>query len=550
MPKPPKNEAAEFALFMKSFQDQLNADADYFDPETLVETIADLPQRPDVSWLVIVQELPKDAFPAEFIGEEDVTPHLLVVLSPDFPEPIMFEVAEDREEAELMVLQCLTDEQEGEDGDEIEPYRPAALLTNNAQVAFSLGNWLRETGIEVQRETRPEVHTMLNDVLEQFRAESQRQQAMMTPRPVLVGLSADVVREYVTAFNRFMKSSAWEVLMPDKPLFAAWQDADGTRHSLYATAMGDMGESFGLAFFKDWLAYTEQMENSYNQELVVAGLEGFEALNASGESDFAPQDWAYLKELGLLKGRNPQVPSLMRVGLEGTLPTRTPVHVATAIMNVLADRAESRGTRASSLKGEWRGVQISYPGKPRDELRPEELTGTVTLNIAGGPFLAQGLTFSITGPSAELLSKMYPQVLRQIESSKKDSELWRPLPREIERKIPGMEDDEDHFSLVRMDGLRVWRHGQGSTPVTMAQLTRREGLQYQYADIRAEFNPQPCEGFSYKLTGTATGAPDGRFARRIERLLGHLSDGGPILVPPSKPAPNLSLKPAAKSKKR
>lgn len=507
MPKFPSDDELDFFSLLPGGQDE-----GYYDPEALLEQIGVLPQHPEVSWLVVPLPLPAELVPPEAGGD---APLMLLILTPEGSEPALFELAEDPEEAELMVLQVLS-----EGPHDVPAYRPAALRVPDMQWAFSLGNVLRDSGVQVVHETAPEVLEMVAHSRAQMDAQAASQREQFTAKPFLVGLEPDVVREYVRAFTRFMEAGAWEVLPPDKPLFAAWTDEGGERQSLYATVMGDMGESFGVAFFPDWLTYAEQIENSFDQELVVAATGGMEAVIAGGEDSFAPQDWAYLKELKLVKGRHPQLPSLLRMSLEGTLPPRTPVHVVTGILNVLADRAEKKGTRATSMKGNSGGVQVTYPGKPRDELRPEELTGTVTLTMRGGSHLAPGLTFTVTAPSGELVSKMYAQISRQIENNRQHQQLWAVLPMQIMRPDPRGEDDRPMLSpldLLRPQGIRVWSRGQGGTPVVLAQLTRRAGLSDGHGlSIDVQFSPEPTTEFQFAVTGKATGKPDN--SRRVQAL--------------------------------
>lgn len=499
-------------------------DDGYYDPQALLKDIKVLPERLDASWLVVPLPLPKELVPPEAGGTD---PLMLLILTPDAQEPALFELAEDREEAELMVLQVLS-----EGPHEEEPYRPAALRVTDKQWAFSLGNTLRETGIEVIHETAPEVQEMMELSLSQMRLEAEKQQEMFTPKAFLHRLEEGAVREYVRAFERFMKAGAWDVLPPDKPLFASWTDENGERQTLYATVMGEMGSSFGVAFFPDWLTYVEQIENSYDEELSVAATGGMEAVSSGGQDEFAPQDWAYLNKLGLVKGRSQRLPALLRMTLEGAFPPRTPVPVVTGILNVLAERAEKKGTRATSLKGESGGVKVSYPGKPRDELSEAELNGTVTLTLRGGSRLAPGLTFTISGPSGELVSKMRAQISQQIDNNRKHKQLWGVLPFHIMRADPRGEEVQGRspLDLLRPQGIRVWQHGQGRPPVVLAQLTRRADLSDgQGLTIEATLSPEPCQDFTFSLTGKATGAPD---TSRLDAAMKALTEALPALASP------------------
>ncbi len=480
----------ELMQLMQLIQQQMLAGDSLPDPAELLSEIAELPQRPDIHWVGFIEPLEIPGMPLP----PGVSPHLAVMIRPESPEASLSELAESREEAEVMLLGAIL-----EPDDDVDIYRPGTLFVPDVQQAFTLSNLLRGAGIRVEVEPTGNLQLVRQQLVGQFLQEASEQQASMQPQPLFEGLSDEQVSDFVQAFRRFMQAGAWRILPPDKPLFARWNAEEGQPRSLYATVMGDMGESFGVAFFGDWLAYAEQINNSFDQELTVRGLDGMEAVTEGQEQEFTSDDWARLRGLGLLAGRQKTAPVLQRLGLEGTMPPRTPVPVVTAILNVLAERAGKKASgRVTSLRGRWQGVEVHFPGKPRDELRPEELTGTVTLSLTGGRWLEEDEVFRLTGPSGELISKMRADIARQLAAAgKKMRRLESLVPLRITRPILDMELAPG--DLFRED-FRVWEQGLGTPPITLAQLTRREGLESFGVKVAVDFSPEPTEGFSWSLT--------------------------------------------------
>lgn len=449
--------------------------------------LAALPPREGVPWAGFVYDMPPEAF-AE-LGGAGAMPTLWVLMRPEGPEASHVEMAETHSEAQASLLGAML-AQAGE------PYRPAVLYAPDAQQAFELGNLLRGSGVRVEVEPTGELRDMRAQVLDDFARAAREHQAAMRPLPALAGLDEALVREYAGAFADFMWHAAWKVLPSDKPLHATWVDDSGEHHSVYATVMGDLGESFGLALFGDWLEYSEHLNSSYDQELMLRGLGGMEAVTEGTEAELHPDDWATLQRLKLLRGRGKRrtAPSLARLSVHGAQAARTPVHVVTALLRVLADRAAQRpGQRATSLKREWQGVQVQYPGKPVHELRPEELTGTVRLRLRGGRMLEPGQLVTITGPSGETMAKMRRELNKTL--SRKERDL---IPFSLTR--PVIMDDPEPGEVAMTDNLRVWEQGPGMPGATLAQFTRRSNLEFFWTQVEAEFAPEPCEGFSLTVS--------------------------------------------------
>lgn len=467
MPRKPFNN--ELLELMQMLSGEFMLDPAFEDPDELRRNVAELPLRPETRWLGFVEPMDMSNFPIP----EGLTPHMAVLLRPEGPEASLSELAEDYADAELMLLQEIVQP----DGEDVEVYRPGVLLVPDAQQAFVLSNVLRDTGIKVEVEPTDELTKLRRSILSQFAQEAATQVAKLQPQTLFTGLTDDEVQDFVAAFRHFMQAKAWNVVQPDKAISATWTDAAGVRRTIYATAMGDMGESFGLAFFDDWLAYSEQINSSFSQELVLSGLGGMEAVTEGGKEELSQEDWARLKQLGLERG---PLPTLQRVGLEGTMPPHTPLPVATALLSVLSERAErKKGGRASSIKGSTGGVEVRYPGKPEDELSAEELSGTITLAVGD---------VTISGPAHESMTELY-KYLRFVPELRGNVpfRLTRPVP--LEAPQPGLP--------FEADDLFVWEYGPNRPKVLLTQLTRREGLEWQRQPLTVSHSATESENFSW-----------------------------------------------------
>lgn len=458
-------------------------------PDELRAELAALPPREGAVWAGFVQEIdPKDFGDVPVPGK---VPTLWVLMRPEGPEASHVEVADTPQEAQKLLLEAMLIPPPGG-----ESYRPAALYVPDAQQAFALGNLLRGSEVQVAVEPTGDLKTVRQQVLDDLSRIAEEREKVMLPVPVLAGLGDEAVREYAEAFGDFMRYAAWRVLPSDKPLHAEWRGPDGERHGVYATVMGSSGESFGLALFGDWLEYSEQLNSSFDQELMLRGIGGMEAVSEGTERELHPDDWSILARLKLLRGRGKgrTAPSLQRLSLNGMQAPSTPVHVVTAMLRVLADRAAQKpGQQATSLRSDWQGVRVRYPGKPVHELRPEELNGTVKLRLRGGRMLESGEVLTITGPSGETMARMRRELRKTV--SRREREL---IPFRLTRPVLMDEPEPGHFALA--DDLRVWEQGPGLPGATLAQFTRRSGLEFFGARLEVEFLPEPCEGFSLTLS--------------------------------------------------
>lgn len=262
-------------------------------PERLLQNIIRLPLQPGAEWLVAARPIPG-------LGLPEGDPLMMLVLALDTGEMLFGDVLEGTgqggdplEDVGLTLLDVMLQPQE----DGAARYRPARILTPDAPLARSLGRLLRDTGTRVERATLPGLEEMLGQAVEGMRQGAEADLAAREPRPFLAGLPGEEVRALVAAFGRFMAARVWDVFPPDRPLYVHWENADGSTGQVYATVMGELGETFGLALYPDWQTHADHLNNSPDMERVLEIVGSLEALTRGGQDEFAPEDWAALKRL-------------------------------------------------------------------------------------------------------------------------------------------------------------------------------------------------------------------------------------------------------------
>lgn len=430
-----------------------------------------VPVNPRLEWWVGVVEL-RD-MPLPFPGE---TPVLLVLvdLHSAAPEPLYLNILMEGglEEAYAVVLEFMADPEEGQ------PQAPARLYTPDAQTAFALGNLLRESKIMVQQGGPQELTEFLEFTRSQIVQQASQEMQVRQPTAFLTGLPDDEVRAFILAFQEFMSRRTWKILEPDKAMYAHWVNADGTAGQTYATIMGDLGSSYGVAFYPDWLSYAVQIQNSRGPddiERILAFIGGMEAVSWGTEAEFAPQDWARLKALKLVK--NGKAPSLLRMTVDGTQPPRLPVQAITGILNVLNERAAKRASPVTSLTGQSGLVAVKYPGTPRHELTEAERTGSVTLHVHNKSDFRES-HLRLKAPADLLMSQLNSQAKKLLRAQYgKEAEYAMPFTFFLSAS------DGDVFPKERLD---VWDSGGlGAGSVTLAHLARLGDLRTHYGTVQA-----------------------------------------------------------------
>lgn len=417
-----------------------------------------LPLQAETVWLVAVQEMPDLLLP------EEGAPAVVLVVDAASGQIVTSEVTTDitaQVVQEIVLETMLAPEAAG-----LRPQRPGQLFTLDAALAFSLHTTLASLGIRVERRDSPELEALLAHLTDETGAGLQAQIERQRPHAFLQDVLDQDVQALLEAFTRFVNARPWQNFAPDKPVRATWTNPDGTAGQLYATVMGDLGEVFGLALYPDWLSYSKHILNSFNPELALLATGGLESLTLSQREELHPEDWERLRAAGL-PARARAAPALGRVGLTGTQPPTVPLRPLTAVLTMLAERAERRASPVTSLKAASGGVSVKYPADPRDELSPEDRRGSIELRVrsSAGPFTYDGEVV-MTGPPELLVRQAFAQARRLLDQQSRQGRTVY-LPYHLESAGQARADGGLYGDLH----VRVWENRPGSPALTLAHLT-------------------------------------------------------------------------------
>ncbi|UWX63586.1 plasmid pRiA4b ORF-3 family protein [Deinococcus rubellus] len=467
-----RTEEAELRAFLQQALPQDNAD----DEDLLVEAQA-LPLKAEAVWIVAVQELPDVLPPEEGLAS------VVLVLDAASGRIVSSEVMTDAAPGDVqdaLLLAML------EPHDETTvPQRPGQILTPDGALAWTLHTNLAGLGVKVEQREIPGLEELLGELAAQMSGDLAEMQAGQQPRSFLDTASGDEVRNLLQAFGRFMRVRPWQNFTADKPLRASWVNPDGSAGQLYATVMGELGEVHGLALYPDWLNFIKHLNNGFDPELVMLATGGLESLTFSAEDEFAPDDWARLRVVGL-PAKAKAGPALMRIGPYGRQVPLTPLRPLIAVLNILSERAERKQGKVTSLKSEQDGVKVQFPATAQGDLSDAEKAGHVVVRLHAGSFSPQpdGGEIVLTGPPELLLRPAFAEARRVL--MQQDGRVH--IPFNLESSDEFLEDGGFFGDLH----VRVWDRGIGSPALTLAHLTRL-GLLTDSLGTRVEATLQPGE---------------------------------------------------------
>jgi hypothetical protein len=424
-----------------------------------LKDVKELPHLPQTVWTIGMQKLPYALPPNEDL------PTIVLIVDAVSEQIVASEMLVNPtvDDLQQIVLAAMLDPAEGR----IEPQRPGRILIMDAALAVSLQPVLDPLSVQVERQVSPELERLFTHLAEDVGAEMLALAEGQRPRPFLQAVPDQDVRALREEFERFIQARPWQNFAPDQPLRASWASSDGISGQLYATLLGDRGEVYGLALYPDWLSYTKQVVNSFNPELVLLGTGGLERLALSEKDDVHPDDWARLLAAGMPVSSKAG-PALTRISLTGTQPPVFPIRPLTAVLRILSERAERKGTPVTSMKAQSGEVSLQYPAGPRDELSDQERAGSVQLRLTydSGTGSYEGEVV-LTGPPEMMVKSVFAQARRILEAKKSEKGRFH-VPVSLESTTQMIEDGGLFGDLP----VRFWGRGAGNPALTLAHLVK------------------------------------------------------------------------------
>jgi hypothetical protein len=263
--------------------------------------------------------------------------------------------------AQVVMSACI-DPQEG-------PFRKPSFLEVNSTISpKELERHLQGTGIRVQQGDVNLVAALYDELMDSLSAPFRQDYLSLYDEASVV--------DYFRAARRFFRATPWEVLPGHR--FLAFRIGQGDWH--YASVMGEGGEEFGLATFRDWLTVCRFTTNAALPYFDLPFAEDAgepPALIAAGESEAlslceldaaSANDAELIAQLHVRPVWQGLYPLVLRFSLEGQLEPRFSPAVYGGLLQVLAERSErARGSRISSIKASVDTpdglLEVRYPSR-------------------------------------------------------------------------------------------------------------------------------------------------------------------------------------------
>ncbi len=342
-------------------------------PAPSLEVVLALPQSETEEWLLSVQAL-------DYVQDSPFSDAKLVYLAVIIDsagqmrdtqmQPKIFVASE----LEVLLLRACANPPSGR-----VPLRPKALRFPDAALAGSLTAFLSTLGVAVGV-----ADASIEDQIYQTFAEKGGLE--IQTNYFFKDAPEQEIRDFTKVAKRFFGLKPWEFILPDSCIAFKLPNADWQ----YATVMGHVGESFGLAMFPSWLGFCQfihnqggvspmglDLENLGSEEDIfsmlaaqfmnpMANLErqgGMESFNACEMMEIPPRDMARLQKLGIKPVFEGRFAFAQRFNEQGKLvQTSLSLLEYTILLEALTAGFKNSG---SKLDGGFNGahgtVLIKYP---------------------------------------------------------------------------------------------------------------------------------------------------------------------------------------------
>jgi hypothetical protein len=342
-------------------------------PTPSLEVVLACPQSETEEWLLSVQAL-------DYVQESPFSDAKLVYLA-----VIIDSVGQMRDtqmqskvfvdsELEALLLRACANPPSGR-----VPLRPKALRFPDAELAGSLTAFLSTLDVPVDV-----VDVSIEDQIYQTFAENSG--LKIQTNYFFKDAPESQIRDFTKAAKRFFGLKPWEFILPDSCIAFKLPNADWQ----YATVMGHIGESFGLAMFPSWLGFCQfihnqggvspmglNLENLGSEEDFfsmlaaqfmnpMANLErqgGIESFNACEMMEIPPRDMAQLQKLGIKPVFEGRFAFAQRFDKEGELvQTSLSMLEYTMLLEALTAGFKNSGSKLNGgFNSEHGTTLIKYP---------------------------------------------------------------------------------------------------------------------------------------------------------------------------------------------
>lgn len=296
-----------------------------------------------------------------------------------------------REKMLLLLYQAMV--HPGFSGGELQPKRPKTVLVQDETLLDGLVTELSPLGVRVVFGNTPLADEAL-DSLSDYLGEPRK--------PYLSKYSEGEVKGFFRAAAAFYKAKPWKRFAPQK--FLAFKLDDGAWH--YANVMGQEGQEFGLAMFRDWLQVCRFIHNLPSPFEMMTGQGSLKQLKAAGGAEsfslsevfaYHPEDIRYMQALKIKPEAGGLYPTVARFGVVANKPELQDPEFSlmdyTLLLQAIAEVLTKRQTKTlSSVKTtlELNGhrLELRYPAK--GEETPVRDARSFRLTIEGDKDKARG----------------------------------------------------------------------------------------------------------------------------------------------------------------